>query len=194
MRTRVLAALVVALTAAVLTGCSGSSSPVATTAAASTTASEPPPWGLDAVALPSTQREIEALLEAMPAEVAGLPKQPVSANEAAYGDAGMGQMSGSMETFLRVMDLGGSAGNEYGTAAPFIGALVDNGDIGNEGASLETDGPIVWAAGHTAGSTDYYSVMWGEPDSRYVFLIEGTSEAERLALIEAFTAAATPVS
>jgi hypothetical protein len=148
------------------------------------------PWGLEAVALPSSGSDVRALLEAMPAQLDGLAKQPVTGGEAAYGDTGMGQMAGSMETFLRVMDLGGSSDNEYGTGGPFVEAMVRSGDIGNGGSATDADAGLVWAAGRASGSKDYYTVMWASPDSRYVFLAQGTSEAQRLALIDAFKSAA----
>lgn len=149
------------------------------------------PWGLEAVLLPDSERAITGMLAAMPAEMEGLARQPIVGSEVDYGDRGMGGMAGSMEVFLRVMTLGGP-GTEFGTGAPFVRAMVDSGGIGSESKNLDPNAPLVYAAGTTpAGDTTYYSAMWAAPDSRYVFLVQATSEAQRVALIEAFIRAST---
>jgi hypothetical protein len=49
----------------------------------------------------------------------------------------------------------------------------------------------VYVAGSTpANGTTYHSVMWAGPDSRYVMLIQATSEEQRQVLVRAFPAAA----
>lgn len=152
------------------------------------------PWGLEAVPLPDSERAVKSLLASMPAEIEGLPRQPIVGSEVDYGDRGMGRMAGSMEVFLRVMTLGGP-GTQFGTGAPFVRAMVDSGGIGSESKNLDPNAPLVYAAGTTpAGDTTYYSAMWAAPDSRYVFLVQATSEGQRLALVEAFTEAAGATS
>lgn len=149
------------------------------------------PWGLEDVQLPDSERAVKAMLAAMPAEIEGLSRQPIVGSEVDYGDSGMGGMAGSMEVFLRVMTLGGP-GTDYGTGAPFVRAMVDSGGIGSESKNLDAKAPMVYAAGAMpAGDTTYYSMMWAAPDSRFVFLVQATSESQRAALIEAFTRATT---
>jgi hypothetical protein len=179
---RVLAGALVLAFAPACTGSEVGGTPASDTVAA--TVAEPP-WGVDPATLPTSDDEIEAVLTSMPEQVAGLTKQPPTGNEVGYGDTGMGEMAGSMEVFLRVMDLGGK--NAYGTGAPFLEAMVDTGDTGGEVAQLDPDGDLVYAAGTTAaGDVDYTTAMWAAPDSRYVFLVQGTTQDERAALIAAF--------
>jgi hypothetical protein len=174
-------ALLLALAPA-CTGTDGGGTPTSATVAT-------PPWGVDPATLPTSDDEVEAVLASMPEQVAGLAKQPQTGNEVGYGDTGMGEMAGSMEVFLRVMDLGGE--NAYGTGAPFLEAMVDTGDTGGEAAQLDPDGDLVYAAGTTTvGDVRYATAMWAAPDSRYVFLVQGTTEDERAALIAAFNDAA----
>jgi hypothetical protein len=179
---RMLAGALLLAFAPACTGSEGGGVP--TSATASVTVAEPP-WGVDPATLPTSSDEVEAVLASMPARVAGLTKQPPTGNEVGYGDTGMGEMAGSMEVFLRVMDLGGKSA--YGTGAPFLEAMVDTGDTGGEAAQLDADGDLVYAAGTTTvGHVDYATAMWAAPDSRYVFLVQGTTEDERAALIAAF--------
>jgi hypothetical protein len=148
------------------------------------------PWGLDATPLPESEAEIDAVLSAMPAEIDGLPGE-VQGNEIDYGERGMGEMAGSMETFMRVMTLGGQ---EYGTGAAFVGAIAQNGGIDIEAQELAADAPLVYVAGSTpASGTTYFSVMWAAPDARHVMLIQAVSDAQRLALVRAFQAAAASI-
>lgn len=37
-----------------------------------------------------------------------------------------------------------------------------------------------------AGDTAFSTAMWAAPDWRYVFLVQATSQAQRLALVHAF--------
>lgn len=146
------------------------------------------PWGLDDAPLPENQADIASLLEAMPTQVGNLEGE-VQGNEIAYGDGGMVEIAGGMETFVRVMTLGGE---EYGTGAPFIGAIVQNGGIQIESQDLDPSAPVVYVAGVTpAGDTEYATAMWADPGSRYVVLIQGTSREERAALVSAYRQAAS---
>lgn len=164
------------------------SSPACTAdVAPTTTATGVPPWGLATAPLPGSQADIEALLGAMPTELDGLTRTS-GGNEVGYGEGGMGEVSGSMETFLRVMTIGGE---EFGAGAPFIEAIVEAGGIEIEAQELDPDAPVVYMAGVTpAGGSEYASVMWAEPSSTYVLLIQGTSTEQRAALVAAYEAAA----
>lgn len=85
---------------------------------------------------------MQAMLAAMPAELDGLPRQPIVGSEVDYGDSGMGAMPGSMEVFLRVMALGGP-GTEYGPGAPFVQAMVSSGGVGAESKDLDPGASLV---------------------------------------------------
>jgi len=149
--------------------------------------SDQPPWGLETAPVPTSEEEIDAVLAAMPTELDGLTGT-IGGNEIGYGEGGMGEVSGSMETFLRVMTIGGE---EFGAGAPFIEAIVQAGGIEIEAQELDPDAPIVYMAGVTpAGESEYASVMWAEPSSTYVLLIQGTSTEQRAALVAAYEAAA----
>lgn len=154
--------------------------------ASSTTPMEPP-WGLDEIQVPTSQEEIDAVLAAMPTELDGLTGA-AGGNEIGYGEGGMGEVAGSMETFLRIMTIGGEG---YGEGASFISAIVQGGGIEIEGQELDPDAPIVYLAGLTpTGDITYASMMWAEPASSYVLLIQGTSPEQREMLIAAYEQAA----
>jgi hypothetical protein len=177
------AAVLLVLAACISSDVDGSSS----ISQGSSPASEPP-WGLDAAPLPETETDVSAVLAAMPTELDGMTGT-IQGNEIDYGDSGMGEIAGSMETFLRVMTLGGE---DFGTGAPFIEAIVQSGGIQVEGQELDPQAALVYVAGTTpAGEVDYASIMWANPDSRYVLLIQATSPEQRAALIEAYVDAAT---
>lgn len=180
-----LVALVLAVLALIGAGsCTSDEGDPATTGSS---VSDQPPWGLGAAPVPTSEEEIDAVLAAMPTELDGLTGT-VGGNEIGYGEGGMGEVSGSMETFLRVMTIGGE---EFGSGASFIEAIVQAGGIEIEGQDLDPDAPIVYVAGVTpAGETEYASVMWAEPSSSYVLLIQGTSTEQRAALVAAYEAAA----
>jgi hypothetical protein len=183
---RLLLLLPILATACSGTGPTGDRSPTATEPSASSTLDAP--WGLDPAALPLTEKQVEELLDAMPDTLQGLTAVRTG-NEVGYGNTGMGELAGSMEVFLRAMDLGGRG--DYGTGAPFIQAMADTGGVGSGASQLDPAAPLVFAVGSTPGATTYYSAMWAVPDSRYVFLVQATSEEERLALVEAFKAASS---
>jgi len=146
-----------------------------------------PPWGLDETPVPTSQEEIDEVLGAMPTDLDGLTGA-VGGNEIGYGAGGMGEVAGSMETFLRIMTIGGE---EYGQGASFIGAIVQGGGIEVEGQELDPEAPIVYLAGLTpAGDITYASMMWAEPASPFVLLIQGTSPEQREMLIAAYEQAA----
>lgn len=150
-------------------------------------ASDQPPWGLETTPVPASQAEIDAVLGAMPTELDGL-SGVVAGNEIGYGDGGMGEVSGSMETFLRVMTIGGE---DFGEGAPFIDAIVQAGGIEIEAQDLDPDAQVVYVAGTTpTGGVEYASVMWAEPTAPYVLLIQGTSPEQRAVLVAAYQAAA----
>lgn len=154
----------------------------------SCSSSQEPPLGLGSAPVPESQEDIDSILEAMPVELDGLVGT-VSGNEVSYGEGGMGEVSGSMETFLRVMTVGGE---EYGTGARFVEAIVEAGGIEIEEQELDPAAPLVYVAGVTpAGEVEYASVMWADPASPYVLLIQGTSEEQRAALIGAYVNAAS---
>jgi len=162
------------------------STPERTTASVS----DQPPWGLAATPVPTNQEEIDAVLAAMPTEVDGL-MGTVGGNEIGYGEGGMGEVAGSMETFLRIMTIGGE---EYGEGAAFIEAIIQGGGIEIEGQELDPEAPIVYVAGLTpTGEVTYASVMWAEPAAPYVLLIQGTSPEQRAALVAAYEDAAASV-
>jgi hypothetical protein len=180
-------ALAFAATAISIVACTSSSPSGDTSPQPAASPTRAAPWGLDATLVPESEAEIDAVLAAMPPEIDGVPGE-VQGNEIDYGDRGMGEMAGSMETFLRVMTLGGE---EYGTGAAFVGAIVQNGGIDIEAQELGADAPLVYVAGSTpAGGSTYFSVMWAAPDAPYVMLIQATSDAQRLALVRAFQDAA----
>jgi hypothetical protein len=146
-----------------------------------------PPWGLLSTPVPGSQEEIDAVIAAMPDEVEGLTAT-AQGNEIAYGESGMGEVSGSMETFLRIMTIGG---DEFGQGAPFIEAIAETGGLEVEGQDLDPDASIVFLAGLTpAGDVTYASVMWADPSAPYVLLIQGTSPEQRAALVAAYEQAA----
>jgi hypothetical protein len=178
-------ALVVGLLAA--TACSSSDGDASTPATTTASVSDQPPWGLDATPVPTSQEEMDAVLAAMPTQLDGLTGA-VGGNEIGYGEGGMGEVAGSMETFLRIMTIGGQ---EYGEGASFIEAIIQGGGIEIEAQELDPEAPIVYVAGLTpTGDVTYASVMWADPAAPYVLLIQGTSPQQRDALVAAYEDAA----
>lgn len=158
-----------------------------TPVASPSSASDGPPWGLLSAPVPDSQEEIDAVIAAMPGELDGLTAT-AEGNEVAYGESGMGEVSGAMETFLRIMTIGG---DEFGQGASFIEAIAETGGLEIEGQDLDPDAPIVYLAGLTpAGDVTYASVMWADPSAPYVLLIQGTSPEQRASLVAAYERAA----
>jgi hypothetical protein len=145
-----------------------------------------PPWGLDATTMPDSIDGVRSALEAIPVDLRGPVKyvkvlQRFDPVEVTVADAGGGSIVAFPWDDVRAFP--GKAGS-----FDFVRA-VSNGDmegyvgLEREDRSLGRADPLVWATGHDSG---HYLVVFGDPRSLWVFLIDGSSPEARAAIASTF--------
>lgn len=140
-----------------------------------------PPWGLDTIDLPDDAASIETVLEAMPERVAGLARLEVRANEVHYeGDTAIRVIN------LRDTDLQAASVLEYARG------LSESGEVEVEQEELDEDARLVYVVCNSTGDgRRAYCVLWGAPDSEWVFAAKADSPEARKALVQAFVEASS---
>ena len=151
---------------------------------------QPAPLGLDTVTFPDDRGTARALLEALPEDVAGLPRSE--------GDLGQGLIVHYGEgnaTYLAARPLEGLSSDPDAGPADVFSEIVESDTIGIEQEERSEDARVVYVFGSTiAEGRNSYVATWADPDGEWVFSVQAFTPEEREALIQAFVAAASYAS
>jgi hypothetical protein len=144
----------------------------------------PAPYGLSSVTLPDTDGEMIDVFAAMPSEISGLLRVPDP-------DYGLALQYGDLSTIVAF-----PFGDEAVTLAEDLARFRSEPGASVEGSQLDEGKGLVWVQGSftdDGGAALVHLLVWGSPDSDWVFNVSAESPAMREAITRAFVEAVTSV-
>jgi len=154
-----------------------------------------PPWGLDSIVLPADAESVIAVLQGLPSDVGGLPRQPgVTLSAETLLAAGRAQMNYDEERALTagigvitLNEVRSFAEDPELTLVDFLGALAGSGEVEVEDQELDRDGTLAYLVSTGTGDgRTVYTIAWGEPEGDWFFSASAHTPDVRRAMVEAF--------
>jgi hypothetical protein len=171
-------------------GCGSTETPPAGSSASPSTTPSPaadvPPWGLDTVRVPDSVAAIRSAFESFPDDLRGPVKyvkvlQRFDPLEIALSDGGRGSVLAFPWDKVRAFPT--DPGSFAFTQAVADGRMEGYERIQVEDRSLDGGAPLVWVTSHEGS---HHLMVFGDPDSLWVFVIDASSPETRATIASMF--------
>ena len=154
-----------------------------------------PPWGLDSIVLPADAESVIAVLQGLPSDVGGLPRQPgVTLSAETLLAAGRAEVKYDEERALTagigvitLNEIRSFAEDPEVTPVEFLGILASSSEVEVEAEELDPDEALAYVVSRETGNgRTVYTIAWAEPEGDWFFSASAHTPDVRRAMVEAF--------